>query len=443
MRPPDGPMSLKSQALKRISERKEVFKQLVIGVSHLHAHHICHLDLSVENVCACRDPTRHNLLSVKIIDFGVAQSFKTESFGTAALVTTSAPPGKIPCMAPELLSSLNRELREVFDGPAADMWSVGILLFQLLSPRASLWQSAAPSDIKFRALLDSLDMKSLAPLSSLVPELGQLSATALHSASSLALRLLHPKSKQRMKHEELKDVVYGLEDTPWVDEPEATGGGLEPTTLSDESPGDGAHRILASLHHAIDNVSAIEESRLNVSVLVREFNDVARLAIPESETKGRPLLEDFFPELVRKPSFSSLRLDVKLDGNVISLITDGDAKDKYYASQAPLSLYMWHVKKYPDCSGLKLDPYAEHAHMQNYEKICFLPLQGESDGEWMKAAMEKAALKKAAGERAAAEEAAAAPDWKAAFVDTSTLKEDGKKLNVAAGAIADQAINLV
>lgn len=48
------------------SQARFVFRQIVVGVKHLHDNHIAHLDLSLENVCLDANE------SIKIIDFGVA-----------------------------------------------------------------------------------------------------------------------------------------------------------------------------------------------------------------------------------------------------------------------------------------------------------------------------------------------------------------------------------
>lgn len=48
------------------SQARFVFRQIVLGVKHLHDNHIAHLDLSLENVCLDANE------NIRIIDFGVA-----------------------------------------------------------------------------------------------------------------------------------------------------------------------------------------------------------------------------------------------------------------------------------------------------------------------------------------------------------------------------------
>ena len=103
---------------------REYVRDIMTGVAYIHAHGICHRDLSLENVMLFSDPARGRAVA-KIIDFGLALSLPSDGVllnidGSCGQV------GKLPYMAPEVYE--NRP----FDGRAIDIWAVGIMLFTML-----------------------------------------------------------------------------------------------------------------------------------------------------------------------------------------------------------------------------------------------------------------------------------------------------------------------
>ncbi|XP_054168206.1 myosin light chain kinase, smooth muscle-like [Oppia nitens] len=90
-------------------------RQICEAVSYMHSNNVMHLDLKPENIlCKTR-----NSYDIKIIDFGLARGYSREEtlkilFGTPEFV------------APEIINY------EVVT-PAADMWSVGVICYVLLS----------------------------------------------------------------------------------------------------------------------------------------------------------------------------------------------------------------------------------------------------------------------------------------------------------------------
>ncbi|KAJ0401578.1 hypothetical protein ATCC90586_002886 [Pythium insidiosum] len=97
-----------------------VFRQLLSALQYCHARNVCHRDLKLENVLITKD------LQVKLIDFGLSEVVPA---GTTLRTICGTP---LYC-APEVLF-LHSSTRETgFHGAPADVWSVGILIFALLT----------------------------------------------------------------------------------------------------------------------------------------------------------------------------------------------------------------------------------------------------------------------------------------------------------------------
>ncbi|TDH66449.1 hypothetical protein CCR75_007005 [Bremia lactucae] len=105
----------------RLPEKQacQLFHQCVRGVRFLHKHGIAHRDLSLENVFYSRG-------LCKIGDFGLSTNMPLRGRGEAV--------GKAYYMAPELVNE------DAYDAFAADMWSLGIMLFIMVtgSPLTSI-----------------------------------------------------------------------------------------------------------------------------------------------------------------------------------------------------------------------------------------------------------------------------------------------------------------
>ncbi|GLE02854.1 hypothetical protein PINS_up011718 [Pythium insidiosum] len=127
-----------SQRLE-IPEATATFAQIARGVAFLHAHNIAHRDLSLENV------VRDTRGDCKITDFGLSVD--------VTMLTASPQPfrcrdlvGKANYMAPEVVAG------DWYDPKAADVWSLGILLFMLVtgSPLVSTTEASNPAFQAFK-----------------------------------------------------------------------------------------------------------------------------------------------------------------------------------------------------------------------------------------------------------------------------------------------------
>jgi len=112
---------------------KRYFRMIVEGVSYLHARNICHLDLSLENILLTKDD------EVKICDFGQAQIGRM-------IKSSGIRRGKLKYMCPEVF-----QRAEEYDGFKADTWSIGIILWIMLTG-AFCYDMPARSDKRFQYL---------------------------------------------------------------------------------------------------------------------------------------------------------------------------------------------------------------------------------------------------------------------------------------------------
>ncbi|MEQ2261621.1 hypothetical protein XENORESO_012845 [Xenotaenia resolanae] len=118
--------------------------QILQAVEYLHNHRVLHLDLKPENILVT------NLNVVKIVDFGSAQSFNPlnlEPQGTGA--------GTLEYMAPEMV-------RGEVVGPPADIWTVGVITYIMLSGRLP-FEDKDPRRVESKILMAKFDPTKLYP----------------------------------------------------------------------------------------------------------------------------------------------------------------------------------------------------------------------------------------------------------------------------------------
>lgn len=97
------------------------FRQLVRGVKYCHKAGVCHRDLKPENLLLDADG------NLKISDFGLSALYtgSTDDNSRATLLHTTC--GTPNYVAPEVLNDKG------YDGRAADVWSMGVILYVLLA----------------------------------------------------------------------------------------------------------------------------------------------------------------------------------------------------------------------------------------------------------------------------------------------------------------------
>src|SRR5438067_5780312 len=108
------------------AEAVEAGAQICAGLAHAHAAGILHRDVKPSNVLLA-DGAR---VSVRLLDFGLAQIQEAETLTAAGDV-----PGTLAYISPERLAGA--ETTE-----AADVWAVGVMLWEALAGRHPFWRSS-------------------------------------------------------------------------------------------------------------------------------------------------------------------------------------------------------------------------------------------------------------------------------------------------------------
>ena len=149
-------VSLDHKLLAGSLSQKDVLRlgiQLADGLVAAHEQGIIHRDLKPANLRLTPDGR------LKILDFGLAQvtKFETDNALTESVGERAGPTGTLPYMAPEQLRGEENDTR-------ADIWSAGVVLFEMAAGRRPFPERHMP------VLIDSILNKDPEPPSALNPK---------------------------------------------------------------------------------------------------------------------------------------------------------------------------------------------------------------------------------------------------------------------------------
>jgi hypothetical protein len=144
------------------AEAVETGAQVLEGLAHAHARRIVHRDVKPSNVLLADG----NGISARILDFGLAQMDAVDTLTAAGDV-----PGTLAYIAPERLAGDPA-------GPASDVWSVGVLLWEALAGTHPFWR---PSLLESARAIEA----GAPPLRTVRPDLPKALTTAVDRALSL------------------------------------------------------------------------------------------------------------------------------------------------------------------------------------------------------------------------------------------------------------------
>ena len=167
-------------------ESLDIVSQIARGLSHAHSHDVIHRDIKPSNVIITRDGV------AKIVDFGLAQysspDASTQSFNFS---------GTLAYMAPERLRGNAIDAR-------SDIWSLGVLLYELLAKRQPFRGDSTASTLN--AILNA----GPEPVPGLSPALQRILDRALEKDPSC-------------RYQSCEELLHDLDATRNEDDPHATG----------------------------------------------------------------------------------------------------------------------------------------------------------------------------------------------------------------------------
>jgi len=169
-----------------LSEAVEIGYQIALALDHIHSKGFAHLDLKPDNILFRRLVEANSSLEPVLIDFGVA----------AKLKKTGLQAGAVPYMSPERLRLMRGELPpdQAHDQSAADVYSLGILLYRMLTGHLPFESSSR--DRLIRAILEQLPTRPTC-FNRDIPD----------EVESLILRILEKEPGQRPPLEEVTTLL--------------------------------------------------------------------------------------------------------------------------------------------------------------------------------------------------------------------------------------------
>ena len=123
-------------------ETRPIFQQLFAGIEYLHDRHIAHRYIELENILLVDIAQESKPIRVRLPNVGIPEIVGEERF-------IKHWPSRLTYAAPELLDDSVKESQI----KAADVWSLGVVLFACLSGSPPFYGSREDSDTKMEEIL--------------------------------------------------------------------------------------------------------------------------------------------------------------------------------------------------------------------------------------------------------------------------------------------------
>ena len=303
-----------------------VLEGLLAGLAHAEKHGIVHRDLKPENVMVT------SAGGVKIADFGMAKVRELQA--GRELTASGTTVGTPAYMAPE--QALGQNV-----GPWTDLYSVGVIAYELLAGRVPFDQTEVPMAIMLRHLNDEVP-----PLRSAKPDLDpQLSAWVE--------RLLAKEAADRPKDaaeawEELEEIVIGILGPRWRRQSRLTGTHAlpevapitKPTSVTEELRSTRAFpRMLRRTGLAGLLTALVAASGIVAAIVLfggsSDGTETEPTTTPTTRTTGtsepRSIAGPVLTKLTLDETTDTMRATMRLTGPALDpgsvLVRDGDIKD--------------------------------------------------------------------------------------------------------------------
>eukprot|EP00658_Telonema_sp_P-2_P015763 TRINITY_DN1608_c0_g4_i14.p1 TRINITY_DN1608_c0_g4~~TRINITY_DN1608_c0_g4_i14.p1 ORF type:complete len:627 (+),score=158.61 TRINITY_DN1608_c0_g4_i14:177-2057(+) len=128
-----------------------VMRQMFSALAHMHKNHVIHCDLKPENIM-CTSGVDNADFNIKITDFGLSKHLLDDNHNLKSFAGTplyAAPEVHGPSRATlERMRKAGQERKNY--GPAADVWSAGCMMFELLVGKAPFFRSQNMPELKRR-----------------------------------------------------------------------------------------------------------------------------------------------------------------------------------------------------------------------------------------------------------------------------------------------------